>query len=145
MEINSKAPAIARHEIIINADCKKIWELLTNINQWTVWHPNISESKLEGRFEPGVTFRWKSDGTAILSTLQEVKPQRRLSWTGKVIGTQAIHVWILEPQENGVLVRTEESFDGWLVRLLRGMMQKTLDTSLQTWLTLLKQKAEETT
>ena len=143
MEINSQAPAIARHEITINASSEKIWEILTNINGWTAWHPNISESKLEGLLQSGTTFRWKSGGTAILSTLQEVEPQRRLSWTGKAIGTKAIHVWVLEPQENGVIVRTEESFEGWLILPLKGMMKKMLDTALQNWLALLKQKAEE--
>jgi len=52
-------------------------------------------------------------------------------------------VWILEPIAEGVLVRTEESFEGWLVRLLKGMMQIMLDTSLQTWLEHLKQQAEQ--
>lgn len=143
MEINSKAPAISRHEIMINASSETIWQILTDINHWNVWYPNISESKLEGLLEPGSVFRWKSGGTAILSTLQEVEPSRRISWTGKAIGTQAIHIWILEPHEKGVLVRTEESFEGWLVRLLRGMMQEMLDTSLQTWLQHLKQKVEQ--
>lgn len=145
MEINSKAPAIARHEIIVNASSETIWELLTNINHWSDWNPNISEARLEGLIKPGATFRWKAGGTPILSTLQEVEPKRRMSWTGKVIGTQAIHVWILEPYENGVLVRTEESFEGWLVRLSRGMMQRMLDASLVSWLEHLKRKAEAAT
>jgi hypothetical protein len=143
MEVNSKAPAIARHEIMVNASSEAIWGLLTDINHWSDWNPNISESRLEGLIKPGTTFRWKSGGTSILSTLQEVEPQRRMSWTGKVIGTQAIHVWILEPYENGVLVRTEESFEGWLVRLSRGMMQRMLDASLASWLEHLKRKAED--
>jgi hypothetical protein len=142
MEINSKAPAIARHEIMINASSETIWKLLTDINNWTNWNPNVSESKLEGAIESGVSFRWKSGGTAILSTLQDIEPEQKISWKGKVIGTQAIHIWTIEPRENGVLVRTEESFEGWLVRLLRGSMQKMLDTSLVAWLDHLKHKAE---
>lgn len=145
MEINSKAPVIAHHEIVINGSREKIWQILTDINHWNLWYPNISESKLEGLFEPNSIFRWKSGGATIISTLEEVEPQYRISWTGKAIGTQAIHVWILEPHEKGVLVKTEESFEGWLVNLLRGMMQETLDTSLQSWLKHLKQKVEETT
>lgn len=142
MEINSQAPAIARHEITINASGERIWQQLTDVDRWTEWHPNISEAKLEGSFKVGAIFRWKSSGTAIVSTLQEVEPQRRIVWTGKVFGTQAIHVWILEPQPNGIIVRTEESFEGWLVVLLKGMMQKTLDTALKSWLELLKTRAE---
>jgi hypothetical protein len=59
-----------------------------------------------------------------------------------VIGTHAIHVWTIKPRDNGVLVRTEESFEGWLVSILRGSMQKMLDTSLIAWLNHLKRKAE---
>ncbi|MEH1896813.1 MAG: SRPBCC family protein [Nostoc sp.] len=143
MDINSNAPAIARHTIMINASSEKIWQVLADINHWNVWYPNISESKLEGLLKPGSVFFWKSGGISITSTLQEVEPHHRISWTGKTRGTQAIHVWILEPHEKGVLVRTEESFEGWLVRMLRGMMQKTLDTSLESWLQHLKHQVEK--
>lgn len=145
MEINLKAPVIAQHQITINAKSETIWQLLTDINQWADWNPNISEAKLEGALKPGSTFRWKSGGTAILSTLQEIEPQHRISWTGQVIGTRAIHTWMLEPQGESVLVRTEESFEGWLVLLTKGMMQRMLDISLQEWLEHLKQRAEATT
>lgn len=33
------------------------------------------------------------------------------------MGASAKHLWILEPQAVGVLVKTEESFDGWVVVL----------------------------
>jgi hypothetical protein len=42
-----------------------------------------------------------------------------------------------------VLVRTSESFDGWLVNIMRKSMQKTLDESLIAWLNQLKRRAEE--
>jgi len=145
MEINLQAPVVAQHQILIAASSETIWQILSDINRWTDWNPNISDATLEGEFKPGSIFRWKSGRTAILSTLQEVEPQRRMSWTGQVIGTRAIHIWMLEPQVDSVLVRTEESFEGWLVRLSRGMMQRMLDKSLQEWLERLKQKAEAAT
>lgn len=145
MEINLNAPVIAQHQITINAASNTIWQILTDVNQWSAWNPNISEARLEGALKPGSTFRWKSGGTAILSTLQEIEPQHRLSWTGQVIGTRAIHTWVLEPQVDAVIVRTEESFEGWLVQLTKGMMQRMLDATLQEWLERLKQKAEAAT
>lgn len=145
MEINLKAPVIAQHQIMINAESETIWQILTDINQWVTWNPNISEARLEGALKPGSTFRWKSGGTTILSTLQEIEPHRRMSWTGQVIGTRAIHTWVLEPQGESVLLRTAESFEGWLVLLTKGMMQRMLDTSLQEWLECLKQRAEQAT
>ena len=143
MKINLKAPVIAQHQIIIHASRERVWQILSNINQWTVWNPNVSETILQGPLEPNATFRWQSGGTVIKSTIQEIEPLHRLSWTGKVIGTRAIHTWALESQGDAVLVRTEESFEGWLVQLTKGMMQKMLDTSLQEWLENLRQEAEK--
>jgi len=143
MQINLEAPAIAQYETMIHAPVEKIWDILSDIDRWSTWYPAVSQAKLTGTFAPGSVFRWKSGGTAIVSTLHEVEQYHRISWTGKAVGTQAIHVWILEPKAEGVLVRTEESFEGWLVFLLKGMMQRMLETSLQVWLTRLKQKAEE--
>lgn len=134
MEINLKAPVIARHQIVVNTSIETVWQILTDINQWNVWNSNISESTLKAPLKAGSTFHWNSGGTSIVSTLQNVEPPHRMSWTGQVIGTRAIHAWVLEPLGESVLVRTEESFDGWLVHLTKGMMQKMLDTSLQEWL-----------
>ena len=143
MEINPKAPAVARHQIMIDAPMERVWQLLTNIDHWSAWHPAIAHAKLDGPLVPGTVFRWKSGGLAVVSTLQEIDPPRRIGWTGKALGTRAVHVWMLAPQEQGVLVKTEESFDGWLVVLLKGMMQRQLDRSLQAWLAQLKQTAEK--
>lgn len=143
MEINLQAPVIAQHQIIIHASRETIWQILTDINHWTVWNSNISEATLQGLLKPNSTFRWKVGGTVIRSTLQEIEPLHRMSWTGKVIGTRAIHTWMLESQGDSVLVRTRESFEGWLVRLTKDMMQKMLDKSLQEWLENLKQEAEK--
>ncbi len=142
MNINANAPAVARHQIMIMSSTEKIWNLLSDIDHWSSWYPAISLSKLRGPLTPGTAFRWKSNKTPIVSVLQDVVPQTRLSWTGKAMGARALHVWALERHESGVIVKTEESFDGWMVTLLKRMMQKTLDRSLESWLMHLKQAAE---
>jgi len=48
----------------------------------------------------------------------------------------------MTPSENGVLVHTEESWDGELVRAQPEEMQRALDDSLRGWLQNLKHKAE---
>ncbi|PSN15023.1 polyketide cyclase/dehydrase and lipid transport [filamentous cyanobacterium CCT1] len=143
MDINPNAPVSARHQVTINAPAETIWQLLTDIDGWPSWNPNISAATLAGRVKPGSTFRWKSNGIGIMSTLQTVEPHCHLGWTGKAIGTRAIHTWELEPVGDTVVVTTAESFEGWLVRLMQGMMQNTLDTSLAAWLQSLKQRAEQ--
>jgi hypothetical protein len=65
-----------------------------------------------------------------------------LGWTGRAFGTRAAHAWTLTPRAGGVLVETEESLEGWLPRLLRGMMRRTLEESINVWLASLERKAE---
>jgi hypothetical protein len=55
----------------------------------------------------------------------------------------AIHLWTMTPSdEEGVLVHTEESWDGDPVRAQPKEMQQALDGSLRGWLQSLKHEAE---
>ena len=142
MEINKAAPAVATHELLINASVQKIWSLVAEIDRWPSWNPAVKSAKLNGAFEVGTTFNWKSGGISIVSTLQEIQPTTKLVWTGKAIGTRSIHVVSLQSTPAGVLVCTSESFEGWIVSLMRKSMQKILDKSLVAWLSELKSRAE---
>jgi uncharacterized protein YndB with AHSA1/START domain len=143
MDANQNAPVFARHEIHIQAPAERVWALISDIDAWSWWQPDIGYARLVGPLAPGSTFKWKSRGTAVSSTLEEVDPPRRLGWTGRAMGAKARHVWILEPQGNGVTVKTQESFEGIVVVLLKKTMPRLLDDSLKTWLARRKEAAEE--
>jgi hypothetical protein len=51
-------------------------------------------------------------------------------------------VHTLEPRAGGTLVRTEESYDGLVARVLHRRLQKVLDTTLDNELQRLKAEAE---
>ncbi len=51
-------------------------------------------------------------------------------------------MWTITPGEDGVLVHTEESWDGDPVRAQPEEMQQAVDGSLRGWLQILKHKAE---
>ena len=142
MEINKKAPAVARKDIVINAPPEEVWEIHTDINGWSDWNPDIASSKLEGPLAEGTVFNWKSGGVNLTSTIQELEPVSKIGWTGTGFGSRARHIWTLEPNGKGTLITTEESLEGWLVSLLRGRMRKTLETSLNAWLIDLKSEVE---
>jgi uncharacterized protein YndB with AHSA1/START domain len=142
MEINRQAPVIASHEILICSSVERVWRILTDINSWQRWHPNITQAQLTGSFAPDSVFRWKSNGINITSTLRVIEPLTHLGWTGTAIGTKAVHTWTLVPQQSAVLVKTEEPFEGWLVRLFKKNMATTLEDSLSIWLESLKTEAE---
>ena len=64
-------------------------------------------------------------------------------WSGPAQGITAIHVWEFTPTDHGVLVHTEESWDGEVVRAQTATLQQALDGSLRAWLTNLKHAAEQ--
>jgi uncharacterized protein YndB with AHSA1/START domain len=138
VDANQNAPVFARHEIHIEAQPERVWALISDIDRWGSWQPDIPTAKLIGPLAPGSTFKWKSGNTGVSSTLEEVDPPRRLGWSGRSLGARAKHVWTLEPQVSGTTVRTQESFEGLVVVLLKSRMQRLLDDSLQKWLAALK-------
>ena len=68
-----------------------------------------------------------------------------LGWTGTSMGMHAVHVWRLEPDGRRTMARTEESWSGALPRLLPGMMRRSLQKTLDSWLSHLKTEAEART
>src|SRR4051794_30665938 len=60
----------------------------------------------------GSGFRWQTAGLDITSTVEEIDPPRRIVWGAPAKVIVAVHVWTLEPREDGVLVQTAESWEG---------------------------------
>ena len=142
MDINENAPVITRDEILIDAPLERVWGLHTDISSWSEWLPDIDASTIEGPLAVGTVFRWQTYGLSIESTIQEIDPPRRIVWSGPAQGITATHVWTMTPSVDGVVVRTEESWDGDPVHAQPKEMQQALDGSLRAWLESLKDKAE---
>ena len=142
MDIDENAPVITRDEILIDAPLERVWGLHTDISSWSEWLPDIDASTIEGPLAVGTVFRWQTYGLSIESTIQEIDPPRRIVWSGPAQGITATHVWTMTPSVDGVVVRTEESWEGDPVRAQPKEMQQALDGSLRAWLESLKDKAE---
>jgi uncharacterized protein YndB with AHSA1/START domain len=141
MEINIHAPVITRDQILINAPVEKIWEIQTDVSGWPAWQPDVDGAESEAPLEVGSVFHWQTAGLDITSTVQEIDPPRRIVWSGPAQGISAIHVWTLEPQEGGVLVKTEESWEGEPVDAQVETLQGALDNPPRDWLQNLKRTA----
>lgn len=139
-KINQEASLRDSQSIIINAPISKVWKLLSELEKWPDWNPDIKAVKAD-QFEVGQTFKWTINGTSLTSTLRMIKPEEALSWTGSVMGIKAIHVWSLEETEgNQTIVTTEESMQGFFTLFFS---HQKLHATLLHWLDRLKQKAEE--
>ena len=144
MDINRDAPATASAEAFIDAPPSVVWAVQSNLRAWPEWNPDVASLDLNGPLAPGTDFRWKSGGTPIRSTLQEIEPERRIGWTGRApLGIRAVHTWSFEPEGSGTRVRTEEAFEGLLARLFAGPMRKMLDEALTKNVDALKTEAEQ--
>jgi uncharacterized protein YndB with AHSA1/START domain len=141
--INEEAPAVGTSEIEIAAPPATVWDVLTAIERWPSWNPDVKSMSMEGPFAEGSVFRWKAGPGTITSTIRRVEPPRLIAWTGTTLGIKAIHFYRLEPRDGKTFVRTEESYEGLVARLLRGPLRKTLDRALADGLRYLKNEAEQ--
>ncbi len=141
-EVNEEAPVVGAGEIEIAAAPEVVWDVLTAIDRWPSWNPQVKSASLQGEIAEGSVFRWKAGPGTITSTLRRVEPPQLIAWTGKTMGIDAIHVYRLEPRDGNTFVRTKESYEGLVARLFRGPLQKTLDKALVEGLRHLKAEAE---
>jgi hypothetical protein len=136
------APVAGEAELEIAAPIEIVWNVLSAIDQWPTWNPDVRSASLEGPLAEGSVFRWKAGPGTITSTIQRLEPPRLIAWTGKTFGIRAFHVWRLEEGEGRTLVRTEESYDGLVARIFRRPLAKTLERALVDGLRHLKAEAE---
>ncbi|AXV39856.1 SRPBCC family protein [Methanobacterium sp. BAmetb5] len=142
VSVNEKAPVLAKVEIEIDADPHTVWDILTDIEAWPRWNPDVKEVILHGKLEPGTHFQWKAGPGKISSVLQNIEPPHRIAWTGKTMGINAIDVFKIEGVEGKTRVVEEESWEGLLSRAMHGQFQKMLEESLNSGLEHLKIEAE---
>jgi hypothetical protein len=140
--INEKAPVVGRSEIEIAAPPETVWDVLTEIERWPSWNPDVKSVSMDGLVAEASVFRWKAGPGQITSTIRRVEPPRLIAWTGKTLGIRAIHFYRLEPRNGKTIARTEESYEGLVARILRRSLQKTLDRALADGLRYLKNEAE---
>ena len=131
MEVPRDAPVISSSEREIAAPPEVVWDVLADFDRWPDWNPDVKSLELDGPVAVGSAFRWKTGPSRITSTLEAVERPSELGWTGKTFGARAVHVWSVEPHGGGTMVRTSESFEGFLPRLMRKRMQAMLNETLE--------------
>jgi hypothetical protein len=142
VEVNERAAVVGAAEMFIAAPIGTVWSILGDIGNWPRWNASISKMKLDGPVRTGTSFYWASGASRIASCLEEVEPPRRIAWSGRTMGIRAIHVYELDEEKAGTRVRTRESFEGLVARLMRKKLKKMLDKDLADGLGALRAAAE---
>ena len=145
LHADREAPVYSEAMTTIRAPRDVVWSLMAGVNGWPTWNPDITAATIDGGLAPGARILWKSGPGTIKSKVADVIPCERLSWTGSTLGINAIHVWVLGTEDGNTTVATQESWDGWPVRLARRSSQRSLDAALESGLQHLKTAAERLT
>lgn len=140
--IAADSPVVSATSVEIHAQIDRVWEILTAVERWPAWNPDVKSVSVDAPIAKGTTFRWKAGPGTITSLVEHFDPPHMVSWSGRTMRIRAIHVWRLETQNGQTHVRTEESYDGLVARLLRRSLQKTLDKALEDGARYLKAEAE---
>lgn len=140
--INENAPVKSKSQIEINTPVDAVWEILTDINNWTTWQKDVSKTVVHGEIKQGTKFDWKAGGLSFKSEIHTSNPKSMFGWTGITLGASAIHNWFFEAKGNMTVVRVEESLQGIFPGLFSGYFQKNLDEGVVRNLKELKTAAE---
>ncbi len=140
-KIPEKTSVKASEAIEINASVEKVWNLISDIDNWKGWMPNVTEVKLKGKPAVDVEFDWTNNGTEIHSKIGILEMNKKIGWSGVASIAKAAHIWELNERNGRTIVKTEESFDGFMLSIFFG--KKKLSDSLKEWLLQLKKAAEK--
>ena len=116
--------------------------MVADFERWPEWNPDVRSAEISGPLAEGTELRWRAGPSRITSTLQWVERPRGIGWTGRTLGIKAVHVWWFEQRGERTFVRTAESWEGLLARLMRRRMSRVLQKSLDDGLPHLAVEAE---
>jgi uncharacterized protein YndB with AHSA1/START domain len=112
-----------KESIVIHSSVQKVWQTFTDIAGWSDWNTvmrdvrakekNLSEgSDLKCNFCP---FLFPME---MLIRIEKVIPCERIVWSVKKSGLSARHDFIFLRDKRGILVVSEETFTGFITKVL---------------------------
>jgi uncharacterized membrane protein len=140
--VNNNAPVFAKNQIQINAPVETVWQVLTNNKEWPIWQKSVTKVIIDNKPIEGTEFKWEADGFTFNSKIHTANEFTAFGWTGKIIGTSAIHNWTFTSKDNTTIVTVEESLQGVLPLIFRSNFQKKLEAGLLKNLHELKNEVE---
>lgn len=119
-------------EIIINATAEKVWDVLTDFDQYPTWNPFIISIHGEQGIGKKLTVRIQppgAKGMTFTPIIQDFRMNEKLRWlgSGPIKGLfDGMHSFEIERLENGkTRLIHQENFKGILVGLMKNMLSKT--------------------
>ncbi len=109
------APLFSHNELLIHADCHRVWTRLTDVTSWPQWFALTKDVTIDGpdkTVHQGTNLHLRIFDSPIQSCITEFVPDSRLSWAP--LGSDEsephhFHTWHLMPESSDCRVVTEET------------------------------------
>ncbi len=142
----SNVSVYVRNEIKINAAPDLVWAWLIRAKKWPEYYPNSKNvrvlNKDSNKLEMGSSFRWKTFGANLISSVIEYEKNKLIIWNARGFGIWVCHAWLIEKTSEWCFVTTEETQNGLLCILGNLIFPNRMYNFHQVWLEQLKIKAE---
>lgn len=124
-----------------------VWAWLIRAQLWPTWYPNSANVQIIGSQTSDLAidtrFSWKTFGLKVESQVMEFLPPKRLAWDAHTRGFDGYHAWLIEKNEAGCHVLTEETQHGLLPRIQKLFSPKRMNNQHQVWLESLREQASK--
>jgi hypothetical protein len=138
--LDEEAALVSAASIQIEAPLEAVWAVIIAFRDWRTWAPGVEMPDL-AEIAPDISFKWRLNGVAILSTIGVVDPGRELNWTGSFLWFRAVERYVLEPSgPTRTQITLAESLAGALLPMFYSARQ--LQANHERWLAALKRRVE---
>lgn len=124
---------------------QEIWELWTDVNNWTKWHGDLDYCKMTGDFVVGNHFMLKPKGApAVKIELVEIDPERKFTDYTKFFGAKMYDTHELVETKDGLRLINTLKVVGWLkflwIKLVAQNVAATVPQEIEALVKLAKAK-----
>lgn len=117
--------------IEINADAATVFDVLTNVSEWSVWDPETESASLDGDFVVGATGTIKPKGAPNTKIkLTEVTENESFTVECSLPLSKMHFIHTLSPTSNGVSFKHSLEFSGLLAPIFARLMGKSISKTL---------------
>jgi uncharacterized protein YndB with AHSA1/START domain len=136
---------IAGASIVIPAGPEDVWDVLSGVEEWSVWYSTLKDLDMKSRVvEVGSRFSFKTGPATINAVIDVLEAPEQLRFTGKSAGSVTTYAFRLDAGgPRGTSVLAAQSMGGLAARTMRPVLQGVAEKSVITWLDALAVRVAE--
>lgn len=144
-----KAKWYVYNEIEINAKPEVVWDILIDAKKWHTFYKGVQSpvaflDTTSSTLKNEMAFKMHTMGLRLVPVMKEFVPNERMAWEVRRKNLTAYHAWVIVPTPNGCRLITPEAQNGFLTFMQKVFQPNKLLKLHDTWLKLIKARAEET-